>query len=93
MNSGGQIPNVSYYGGDTMSAKEREAFLAWYEGQRYEVFDNRNVPEAYCQDDVTVLRQACRVFRHLFIVIGNVDVFLKLLQLLRLVIKCCEIGF
>ena len=31
--------------------------------------------EAYCQDDVTVLRQACTVFRREFIEIGNFDVF------------------
>ena len=93
MNSGGQIPNVSYYGVETMSGKKCAEFLALYESQSSEVFDNRSVLEAFSQDDVTVLRQACRVFRHLFIVIGNVDVFLKLLQLLRLVIKCCEIGF
>ena len=31
--------------------------------------------ETYCQDDVTVLRQACRVFRHEFAQIGNIDVF------------------
>ena len=59
----------------TQSANERAEFLAWYEGQRSGVFDNRNVLEAYCQDDVTVLRQACIVFRHEFIEIGNVDVF------------------
>ena len=41
------------------------------------VFDNRNILEAYCQDDVTVLRQACMVFRREFIEIGNVDVFTK----------------
>jgi hypothetical protein len=37
--------------------------------------DNRNVLETYYQDDVTVLRQACIVFRREFIEIGNVDVF------------------
>ena len=60
-----------------MSAKEREEFLAWNEGQRSEVFDNINVLEDFCRDDVTVLRQACRVFRREFIEIGNVDVFLE----------------
>ena len=33
--------------------------------------------EQYCQDDVTVLRQACQIFRRDFIEIGNVDVFLE----------------
>jgi len=33
--------------------------------------------EQYCQDDVTVLREACQIFRRDFIEIGNVDVFLE----------------
>ena len=41
------------------------------------VFDNRRVFVQYCQDDVTVLRQACQIFRRDFIEIGNVDVFLE----------------
>jgi len=75
MNYVGEIPDVSYFGADAMSTKERAEFLTWYEGQRSTVFDNRNILEAYCQDDVTVLRQACTVFRREFIEIGNVDVF------------------
>ena len=71
----GENPDVSYYGADAMSAKERADFLAWYEGQRSEVFDNRSILEDYFQDDVTVLRQACIVSRREFIEIGNVDVF------------------
>jgi hypothetical protein len=46
MNYVGEIPDVSYYGADAMSAKERAEFLAWYEGQRSTVFDNRNILEA-----------------------------------------------
>ena len=57
-----------------MSAKERAEFLALYEGQSTEVFDNRSFLAAYCQDDVTVLRQACTVFKREFLQIGNVDV-------------------
>jgi len=41
------------------------------------VFDNRRVLETYCQDDVTILRQACILFRREFIQIGNIDVFLE----------------
>ena len=33
--------------------------------------------EEYCQDDVTVLRQACRVFRRELIQISNLDAFLE----------------
>ena len=35
------------------------------------------VLELCCQDDVNVLREACRVFRQEFILIGNIDVFLE----------------
>ena len=38
-------------------------------------FDNRRVLETYCQDDVTVLRKACRVFRRAFLQVGNINVF------------------
>ena len=33
--------------------------------------------EQYCQDDVTVLRQACQLFRRDFIDVRNVDIFLE----------------
>jgi hypothetical protein len=71
----GPIPDVSYYGANDMGAADRAEFLAWYEGQRDRVFDNWLVLETYCQDDVTVLRQACQVFSREFMQIGNIDVF------------------
>ena len=39
------------------------------------LFDNRRVLETYFQDDGTVLRQACQVFRRDFLQFGNIDVF------------------
>jgi hypothetical protein len=71
----GSIPDISYYGANDMGAAERTEFLAWYEGQRDNVFNNRLVLQIYCQIDVTVLRQACQVFRREFMQIGNIDVF------------------
>jgi hypothetical protein len=50
----GKIPDMTYYGVDEMSASERNEFLAWYEVQKDEVFDNKRVQEAYSQDDVGV---------------------------------------
>jgi len=58
-----------------MSEEERREFLVWYESQKYLPFDNRHVLEIYSQDDVTVVRQACRVFRRELMHIGNIDVF------------------
>ena len=56
----GPIPDAAYYGVNEMSVSERKDFFIWYEGQKSKVFDNRHVLETYCQDDITVLRQACR---------------------------------
>ena len=60
-----------------MRASERSEFLAWYEGKKVEVFDNRRFLESYCQDDVNVLRESCQVLRREFLQIGNIDVFLE----------------
>jgi hypothetical protein len=69
------MPDISYYGLDEMRGGEREEFLAWYETHRSEQFDNRLALEAYIHDDVTGLRQTCRVFRREFLQIGNFEVF------------------
>ena len=66
----GNIPDIVYYGVDEMSGSERSEFLSWYMGQKDVVFDNKCVLEAYCQDDVSVLREACCVLRREFIHIG-----------------------
>ena len=55
--------------------------MMWYESQKNNVFDNRRILEKYCQDDITVLRQACQIFRRDFIEIGNIEVFSRHLQL------------
>jgi len=60
-----------------MREDEMKEFLVWYESQRSETFDNRHVLESYNQDDVTVVRQACRVFRREFTQIGHIDVFVE----------------
>jgi hypothetical protein len=51
--------------------------MSWYDKQNEIVFDNRRVLKQYCQDDATVLRQACKIFRDDFIEIGNIEVFLE----------------
>jgi len=68
----GPITDVSYYGVNEMGEEERQEFLAWYdENQKTEKrFEKRRVLEKYCQDDVTVLRQACRVCRREFMQMG-----------------------
>ena len=60
-----------------MNDAGRTEFLECYEAQTSEIFDNRCVLESYCRDDVTVLRQACQVFRWVFMEIGNIAVFVE----------------
>jgi len=60
-----------------MGEWEKNEFLAWYESQKKSVYDNRQALESYCQVDVTVLRQPCRVFRREFMHVGNIEVFLE----------------
>jgi len=76
----GPIPDIEYAVADEMSEGERREFMACYNEQKVKVFDNRHVLEQYCQD-VTVLRQACRVFRREFLEIGNIEVFLDALTI------------
>ena len=70
------IPGVKYYDVNEMGEEERREFLAWYESQKSEIFDNRCVLEKYCQDNSTVQRQACLVFRRESMQIWNLDVFI-----------------
>jgi G:T-mismatch repair DNA endonuclease (very short patch repair protein) len=73
----GPIPDKWYFGVDEMSETERRDFKTWYDEQKDKVFDNKRVLEEYSQDDVTVLRQACQIFRREFIEIGNIEDFLE----------------
>jgi hypothetical protein len=75
------MSDISYYGVDETSGRERKEFLAWYETRKFQLFDNSHVLETYCQDDVTVLGQACRVFRRVFLQLGNFEVFLESLTI------------
>jgi len=77
----GPIPDIKYYGADEISEGERRKFMAWCNEQKVKVFNNRHVLEQYCQDDVTVLRQACRVFRQEFLEIGYIEAFLEALTI------------
>jgi len=72
----GRLPNVSHYEVNEMGEGERSEFLEWYETQE-PPFGNRRVVEQDCQDDVTVLRQACLVFQREFMHLRNLDVFLR----------------
>jgi hypothetical protein len=46
----------------------------------------------YCQLNVTVLRQACQVFRLVFIELGYIEVFIDSIECVRAT-KCYVDGF
>jgi hypothetical protein len=71
------MSGIEQYGVTEMSESERKEFMSWYDTQKDKVFDNRRVLEEYCQDEVTVLRQACQIFRRDFLEIGHVHEFLE----------------
>ena len=39
-----------------MSANERRVFIAWYDGHKVNVLDNKRVFESFCRDEVNLLR-------------------------------------
>ena len=75
------IPDKTYYGVEEMGAGERTDFLEWYNSQQSVLFINRHVLETYCQDKVTVLRQACLVSIREFLQVGNIDVFQEIVTI------------
>jgi hypothetical protein len=87
------MPDISYYGVDEMAVREREEFLAWYQAHKSHSFHNKHVLEAYSQDDVTVLRQAFRVFRRELLHIGNFEVFLQSLTIASACNKLLRLNF
>jgi hypothetical protein len=60
------LPTPDMYGYDTMSTTQRTDFMAWYEKQSGP-FDFKTEMQAYCINDVEILRKACLQFRDLMI--------------------------
>ena len=64
----GLIPPTPYYSPNGMSAKDREAFLAWHASKKESnyVFNFNEEIISYCRSDVDILRRCCLEFRELF---------------------------
>ena len=64
----GPLPPKSYYMPEVMSVEDLKKFEAWYEQQTKNdaIFDFRRDIKAYCQMDVTILREGCQTFQKLF---------------------------
>src|SRR5436190_19772438 len=73
----GPIPDVKYYGVDTMKHDVRKDFLNWHAEKVKEgyVFDMKKELEDYCDSDVDILRRGCLELRQQFLEIANIDPF------------------
>jgi hypothetical protein len=58
-----------------MSSEERAPFLAWYDEQKDQIFNNKEQLLAYRMADVIVLRTAACSFRNLFLKFVKIDPF------------------
>jgi hypothetical protein len=77
----GSYPEPKYYGADYMSDDERDPVLKWHKEQKGKIFRNIEELEAYCMDDVNVLRQACCAFINLFLKLVGMDPFRQALTI------------
>ena len=73
----GPLPPVEDYDADSLSAKERKDFLAWYEelkSAQY-LFNFEQEIEEYCRSDVDILRRCCLKFKQLMEETCHLDPF------------------
>ncbi|GFU28957.1 DNA_pol_B_2 domain-containing protein [Trichonephila clavipes] len=71
----GKYPHEDYYGYQSMTIKQRETFMEWYETVKDEIFDFRKEIMKYCDSDVYILRRGCLEMRKLFLKIADIDPF------------------
>ena len=64
----GPLPAKKYYMPEAMSVDDLKKFEKWYQEQtdRDAIFDFKRDIKAYCQMDVTILREGCQTFQRLF---------------------------
>ena len=62
----GKYPDIKYYNADSMSPERRQKFLEWYNAlPKDSTFDFQKEMEAYCNDDVNLLRIGTLKFRNI----------------------------
>lgn len=75
LNYVGPYPPSREYGLDSMTACDRDAFLAWYRDASRGVFDFKKEALKYCRQDVDILAEGCVRFRDQFVKDTRVDPF------------------
>lgn len=68
----GEIPDIQYYGADSMKDDDRASFLTWHEKQRSEgkIFNLQKELIEYCESDVNILAKSALKFRQIFITVS-----------------------
>jgi hypothetical protein len=71
----GKWPLPYEYGAQYLAPKDQSKFYEWYETVKDGIFDFRQEIRKYCLNDVEILRNACNVFRKLFMETCDIDPF------------------
>jgi hypothetical protein len=73
----GKIPDMKYFGYNSMTTKNREEFIKWWVAKRLCKYEWNMYEEmkSYCISDVDILRRSCIIFRELFLKIADIDPF------------------
>ena len=69
------MPSNKHYGPNSMSTKDREYFMEWYENNKNKIFDMAKEIREYCLSDVKLLKEGCEKLRELFISQTDCDPF------------------
>lgn len=85
----GPIPDIRFYGFDTMEKSAREKFMKWHAEKVKEnyVFDFQKEFLEYCDSNVDILHRGCLELRKNFLEIGDIDPF----QYIRIASVCMGI--
>jgi hypothetical protein len=61
------LPDISFYGVDSMNVNERNKFLVWYKEEkgRNKTFNMEKEIAEYCKQDVNILMKCCLAYREL----------------------------
>lgn len=88
-----KLPHSRYYGMDSKSVQERDAFFKWYKSNRNQGFCLRKDLIEYCEVDVRILREACCKFRKLIIAKTKLDPFVVSSTIASLTMKVYQSMF
>ncbi|XP_046399322.1 uncharacterized protein LOC124165837 [Ischnura elegans] len=91
----GALPDVCFYGADSMSSSVRDNFIRWHKELKDKgyVFKMRDEIRSYCKKDVEILRQACLKFRDMFLSTTGVDPFREALTIASACMKVFRKNF